>query len=82
MAKNIIEICGNLYDLWELRSLEKYEEYDEDDAEMQYYIIMNREAIQTNYQSVKFKFDSMEERDAYMQQLKIKLDEFDMIQFV
>ena len=82
MPKNLIDIRGNFYDVWELRALEKLDEYNEDDEEMEYYIIMNREAIQTNYQSVRFKFDTEQERDDYMLRLKEKLNDFDTIQFV
>lgn len=82
MAKTLIDICGNIYDSWELRSLEKGQRYNEDFGDVEHTIIMNRDAIQTNYTNVVFPFPSEEERDQYLKTLKVRLEEFEAIVFV
>jgi hypothetical protein len=82
MAKSLIDIRDNIYDVWELRSLEKGQRYNSDFEEVEHTIVMNRDAIQTNYANVVFPFDSEEERDEYLKNLKIRLGEFESIMFV
>lgn len=77
--KILIEIQGNLYDLWELRSLERNERWNDKKGEMEYLLILNRRGIGTNFAEVEFTFDTQEDREIEYEIIKQKLSEFDTI---
>lgn len=61
--KIMIEIQGNLFDLWHLSSAEKEEEWNDKQLRMDYFIIINKSTVSGNYKEVKFTYDSKEKRD-------------------
>ena len=80
--KRLIEIkvnpndyCGEMFDLWEFRSIQRGERYNEERNEMDYLILVNKNAIGTNYNDLEIVFNSREERDDEMTRIKTILEE-------
>lgn len=80
--KIMVEIQGNLYDMWEVRSIEKCERFNDEKEEMEYCILLNKTAIGLNFAEVYFTYETEEERDAALKALKIKLADYDTILIV
>lgn len=66
---------GELFDLWEFRSIQRGERYSEVKGEMEYLILVNKNAIGTNYNDLEIVFDDKESRDAEIIRIKEKLEE-------
>lgn len=73
--KIMIEIQGQLFDLWNLKSLQKGEEYNDKRLKMDYVIWLNKDAMILEYKDIKFVYDTIVERDNDLLRIKQKLDE-------
>lgn len=81
--KIIIEIQKNLYDFWECRTLEKGEpEYNDVTERLEHTLILNRQAISQNYESVIFKYESEEARDADLEKIRTALKFHEAVLFI
>ena len=78
----MIDIQGNLYDFWEVRSVEKGIRYNDDDVKEEYLIILNKTSTSTNVNEVVFVYDTEEERDTDLANLKAKLQDHDTVVLV
>lgn len=81
-TKVIIEIQGNLYDFWECRSLECDTRYNDTSNEIEYLLVMNRQAIATNYTAVEFAYPTEELREQEYKRIKEQLDEYEGVIFI
>lgn len=77
MVRKFVIIKGQQYDLWEIKSVEKGKEMPEYSDDWEYFIILNREGIATNLNNIRIPFDSEEERDTEIKNLKERLLEDD-----
>lgn len=66
---------GEMFDLWEFRSIQRAERYNEDREDMDYLILVNKNAIGTNYNDLEIVFHSRDDRDAEMRRIKSILAE-------
>ncbi len=78
-VKIMLDIKGALYDMWEFRSVERAERYNEKREAIDYLLIVNKNAIATNYNDLEIPFDTEEEREEKLKLIKQKFDESDNI---
>lgn len=64
------DMFGDMFDLWEFRSIQRAERYNDNTNEMEYLILVNKNAIGTNYNDLEIIFDSKEARDAEIMRIK------------
>jgi hypothetical protein len=76
-TKVLLKIQKQLFDIWELRSIEKHDEYDDTLEDMQYFIVLNKTSIGTNYTQVKFKYPTAESRDAELARIELQLEDYE-----
>jgi hypothetical protein len=81
-TKVIIEIQGNMYDFWECRSLERDVRYNEETEQLEYLLVMNRQAIATNYTTVEFPYPTEELRETEYKSIKEQMDEYEGVIFI
>lgn len=82
MPKMMMDIKGEMFDLWEFRSVQRGERYNEQREDMDYLICINKNAIQTNYNDLEIPFEDKDERDRIMEEIKSQLDELDTVVFI
>lgn len=75
----MLDVEGALYDLWEFRSIERSERYSEEKSEMEYLLIINKNAIATNYNDLEIIFDSIEKREDALKRIKQTFDDSDNV---
>jgi len=80
-TKRFVKINGNLLDVWEMKSLKKEQRYNPIKEKMDYLIVVNRGAIQTNQNDWEEAFETEELRDERYKDILERL-EFDMDEFV
>lgn len=61
---------GEMFDLWEFRSIQRGERYSEVKGAMEYMILINKNAIATNYNDLEVVYDNKELRDNEIARLK------------
>lgn len=66
---------GDLIDLWEFRSIQRADRYNEDKMDMDYLILINKNAIGTNFNDLEIVFPDKESRDAEIARIKYALEE-------
>jgi hypothetical protein len=69
------DIFGDMFDLWEFRSIQRAEQYNSVKGEMEYLILVNKNAIGTNYNDLSIIFDNKDSRDAEIMRIKEILNE-------
>lgn len=75
IKQNPEDEVGDLIDLWEFKSVQRAERYNDEKMEMEFLIIINRNAIQTNYNDLEISFDVKEKRDQEMIRIKSAMEE-------
>lgn len=70
---------GDFFDLWEVKSIKREERYNENTNSMEYLIIINRDAIATNFNDSEIVCNDREWRDQEMARIKQILDDDDTI---
>ena len=73
------DIVGDWIDLWEFRSIQRMERYNDIKMEMEYLILINRNAIQTNFNDLEIVFPDKEKRDAEIMRIKSIMEEDEFI---
>lgn len=77
--KVMVDIKGELFDMWEVRTITRHEEYNGVKEGIDYGITLNREGKATNAENIIILFDSIEERDTELKSLKERLNDFDTV---
>lgn len=83
-VKVLLEIQGNLYDVWGFRTLERINDvYDEETEDLCYTIVVNRLVSELeSYSKIEFKFVTREERDRIYKIVKDALAEHFMVAMI
>lgn len=77
--KIMLDVKGELFDMWEFRSVQRSQRYDDVKQDMVYQILINKNAIATNYNDLVLEFDTLEEREDIMTKIKQKFDDSDTV---
>jgi hypothetical protein len=75
----MLDVNGELFDMWEFRSIQKGEVYNEVRGEMDYQILINKNAAGTNYNDLILTFETIEEREEVMTEIRMKFDNSDSV---
>lgn len=79
-TKRFLKINGSLLDVWEIKSFKKESRYNPIKECMEYLIVVNRNAIQTNQNDWEEAFETEESRDERLldiiERLSVDMSEF------
>jgi hypothetical protein len=64
------DMFGEMFDLWEFRSIQRGERYNEVTNQMEYLILINKNAIATNYNDLEVVYTDKDNRDAEIMRIK------------
>lgn len=70
MKRLWIDIQGDVMDCWNLVSAEADQEYNDDRGDFDYLVIINRTAMSVNVKEKIYKYQTVEERDDMLFQIK------------
>jgi hypothetical protein len=73
--KIMLDVDGEMFDLWDFRTIQRGEAYNEIEERMDYLILINKNAIATNYNDLVLKFETLEQRESKLRLIKEKFDE-------
>ena len=73
--KIMLEIKGEMFDMWEFRSIQRGERYNDLREEMDYMLLINKNAIATNYNDLEIVFQTQEEREQCLKTIRACFDE-------
>jgi hypothetical protein len=77
--KNMLEVNGELYDMWEVRTIQRYQEYNTELGKFEYSIVLNRGAVTTNANDTYILFESEEARDKELEDVRKRVKEMDVV---
>lgn len=77
--KVLVEIQGNLFDLWNLKSLTRSKEYNDIFGRMDYNLWINKDAMILEFKDIKFTYPSESEREKDYERIKEALDNHDTV---
>lgn len=78
-VKIMLNVKGELFDLWDFRTIQRGERYNDIREEMDYLLLINKNAIATNYNDLEIAFDTVEERETALKAIKTTLDDSDNV---
>ena len=76
------DVIGEMFDLWEFRSIQRGERYSEVKGGMEYLILVNKNAIATNYNDLEVVFDNKELRDNEIARIKELLEDDENVEIM
>ncbi len=77
--KLLLDIKGELFDMWEVRTITRWQEYNVLRAEQDYYIQLNREGRATNAENILILCESEEDRNETLADVRVRLALLDQI---
>jgi hypothetical protein len=77
--KVLLEIRGQLLDLWNIKNLSRSEEYNEKFYRMDYILWINKDAMILEFKDVKFVYPTEAEREKDYERIKEALDEHETV---
>lgn len=77
--KVLVEIKGQLLDLWNLKNLSRSEEYNDRFSRMDYCLWINKDAMILEFKDVKFTYPTEAAREKDYERIKEALDEHETV---
>lgn len=78
----MLDIKGELFDMWEVRTITRTEQYNEVTEQQDYYIQLNREGVSTNACNILILCDDENDREETILDIKTRLSEYDSIKII